>query len=80
MRLNLRSISDQLRAEPAPATIIQNEYSAVPMNNFGDYMLVRRISSEAILGTRCHQRKHERVWRLRRRHSRIGQDYSTLNE
>ena len=33
---NLLSVFDQLRAELAPATIVHNEHSAVPMNNFGD--------------------------------------------
>jgi hypothetical protein len=53
---NLGSIFDE-RAELAPATIIHNEYSAVPMNNFGDYMLVRRVSGKA----KCELPKREPV-------------------
>jgi hypothetical protein len=48
VELNLLSIFDQLRTELAPATIIHNEHSAVLMNNFGDQMLVRRVSGDAI--------------------------------
>jgi hypothetical protein len=53
----LRSIFDKLPAEPAPATIIHDEYSAVPMNNCGDYMLVRRVSGDAI----CELPKREPI-------------------
>jgi hypothetical protein len=45
---NPRSISDHLRAELAPATIIHNEHSAVPMNDAGDHRLVRRVSGDSI--------------------------------
>lgn len=54
---NLDSIFDQLRAELAPATIVHNKHSAVPMNNFRDYVLVRRVSGDAI----CELPKREPV-------------------
>ena len=54
---NLDSIFDQLRAELAPATIVHNEHSAVPMNDFRDYVLVRRVSGDAI----CELPKREPV-------------------
>jgi hypothetical protein len=46
--LDLDSIFDQLRTEPAPATIIYDEHSVVSINNFGDYVLVRQVSGNAI--------------------------------
>jgi hypothetical protein len=45
---NPRSISDHLGAELAPASITRNEHSGVPMNNFGNHMLVRRVSGDSI--------------------------------
>jgi hypothetical protein len=40
-------VFDQLRAELAPA-IRHNEHPDVPINNFGNYMLVRRVSGDTI--------------------------------
>ena|SRR5215469_8883219 len=53
---NLSHIFAQLRAELAPA-IRHNEHSAVSINNFGNYMLVQRVSGD----TTCELPKCEPV-------------------
>lgn len=40
-------IVDELCAELAPAAISHHEHSAMPLNNSGDELLVRRVSGEA---------------------------------
>ena len=56
-RRNRSSILDEACTELAPTAISDYEYSAMPINNSGDQLLVRRISGEAI----CELSKREPV-------------------
>lgn len=56
-RRDLGGIFEELRAKFTPATVAHSEYFAVPVNNFGDCVLVRRISGEAT----CELPKREPV-------------------
>jgi len=43
-----RSILDESCAKPAPASISYHKHAAMPMDDLGDQLVVRRISGESI--------------------------------